>query len=155
MEIKAKHVVLILAMVAFFAMLVMAADNVEYLSIAAERSNLANSVNTGTVDFDTLEASYQRCIDRMGALEEKSDYGYLLASIDKMHVGKLVIAILMLGQLAVMVMASFMIGAFIVFTTQRILKKLHKKIRRAKARKKRKATIKKTIKARPVNQNVA
>ena len=154
MTFEFKHMVIILAVVALFAMLVMAPANVEYLSIVAERSNVANSVNTGMVDFGTLEASYQRCIDRMKALEGKSDYGHLLASIDKMSAGKLVIAVLILSQSFIVLMASFLICAYVVLSTIKMLRKLRRKIRRAKMRKKRNAAKKQTVKPRSVSQKV-
>jgi len=159
MTIKLKHLVVILALVALFSMLVMVRENIEYISIAAERSSVASSVSAGKVDFDTLECEYQRCIERMNALEEKSDYGYMLASIDKMGAGKLVIGVLMFIQLMVSLVASFMISAYIVCTVIRIAKKLQRRIRRARARRKREAarkaaTKKTTIKARPVVRDV-
>src|SRR5699024_3570970 len=89
MKINNKLLNVILALVVLFFMVMQMGENIEYLSIVAERSNVAQSVSSGNVDFEIIRSDYENCINRMEKLSKKSEYGFLLASLDSMSTGKL------------------------------------------------------------------
>ena len=110
MKTMPKYLTVIIALVALFSMLLRMSDNIEYLSIVAERSSVASSVSSGKVDFATIQSDYENCIYRMQKLEERSDYGLLLSSIDGMNAGKFVNAVIILAQTAVAIGAIIVLG---------------------------------------------
>lgn len=136
MKIMPKHLLIILALVALLAMLTLMWDNIEYLSIVTERSSVAKSVTSGRIDFETLKADYENCIYRMQKLEQRSDYGRLLSSIDSMNAGKIVNALLVLLQVAITMIATLVLGVAIEVKVKRTYKRVKRMIRRANARKK-------------------
>ena len=135
MKIMPKHLIIVLTLVALFSMMTMMGDNIEYLSIVTERASVAKSVSSGNVDFDTIKADYENCIYRMQKLEEKSDYGFLLACVDSMNAGKLVNSLLILGETFIAFMATFVLGVALAVKVEKEYKKMKRKIRRANARK--------------------
>lgn len=146
MKIMPKHLIIVLTLVALFSMLTLMVDNVEYLSIVTERASVAKSVNSGRVDFETIKADYENCIYRMQRLAQKSDYGFLLSSVDSMNAGKLVNSLLILGQIVITLIAIFVLGVALEVKAEKEYKRIKRMIRRANARKKhygKYATVKK------------
>lgn len=136
MKIMPKHLVLVLTLVALFYMMTLVGENVEYLSIVAERSSVAKSVSSGKVDFETIKADYENCIYRMQRLEERNDYGFMLASIDCLNVGRLVNSLFILGQTVITLIAIFILGVAIEVKVEKEYKRIKRMKRRANARKK-------------------
>lgn len=136
MKIQPKHLVLVLTLVALFYMMTLMGENVEYLSIVAERSSVAKSVSTGKVDFETIKADYENCIYRMQKLEGRNEYGFLLASIDSLNVGRLVNSLFILGQAAITLIAIFILGVALQVKIEKECKRMKRMMRRANARKK-------------------
>lgn len=153
MKIMPKHLIIVLTLVALFSMLALMGDNIEYLSIVAERSTVAGSVNSGNVEFETIKRDYENCIYRLHKLEEKSDYGFLLSSIDSMSAGKFVNTLLILAQAFITAIAAFVLGVALNVKFKKEFKRVRKMIRRANARKKHvgkfQTAQKKKVKAHP------
>ena len=85
-------------------------ENIEYLSIVAERSNVAQSVSSGNVDFEIIRSDYENCINRMEKLSKKSEYGFLLASLDSMSTGKLANVLLITMQVCIVAIALLVLN---------------------------------------------
>lgn len=152
MRIMPKHLIIILTVVALISMLTMMGDNVEYLSIVAERSNVAKSVSLGRADFETLRVEYENCIYRIQKLEKRSDYGRLISNIDSMNAGRLVNSLLILMQVVITLIAAFVLGVAAKVKLQKEYKRAKRMIRRANARKKHSgkyATTAKRVKVYP------
>lgn len=101
MKITYKHLIVVLTLVALFSMMTLMGTNIEYLSIVTERASVARSVSSGNVDLETVKNGYANCIERMKRFEEKSDYAFLLSSIDQITVGKTINALLIFSQIIV------------------------------------------------------
>lgn len=136
MKIMPKHLIIVLTLVALFSMMTLMGENVEYLSIVAERSGVAKSVSSGRVDFETIKADYENCVYRMERLEQKSEYGFLLACIDSMNAGRLVATILILGQISITLIAILVLGVALQVKIEKECKRMRRMMRRANARKK-------------------
>lgn len=147
-----KFLSIMMASVVLFFMLTLAGDNVEYLSIVTERSSVAKYVNTGRLDFDTLKADYENCIYRMQRLKEKSDYGYLLSSIDSMNAGRMISGLLIFLQIVITAIAILILGVALEAKLRKEYKRAKRMVRRANARRKRSgkyAATAKRVKAHP------
>lgn len=110
MKINNKLLNVILALVVLFFMVMQMGENIEYLSIVAERSNVAQSVSSGNVDFEIIRSDYENCINRMEKLSKKSEYGFLLASLDSMSTGKLANVLLIIMQVCIVAIALLVLN---------------------------------------------
>ena len=110
MKTMPKYLIIVLTLVALFSMMLRVGENIEYLSIVAERASVAKTVSTGKADFDLIKEDYENCIYRMQKLAEKSEYGFLLSCIDGMNAGKLVNYVIILGQFLITIMAILVLG---------------------------------------------